>query len=215
MIEEPISNPSPTSPSPIPPIEENPTVGVGQAKEEPKPFYLPQEGPKGEAITPAAAEKPTPMDVARDSARGQGWSQEEIQSNMQRLQSQLAQAKAQLQDPNITKKLTPDHFTALDRLTDKMNPDMRSIAKLTGSEFTPPTKGKESLLNSVLKWVGGSQDMMESALAYAGSVKNPNPQDMLRLQFSMHRATERGELFSSIIGSTVSGIKTIMSAQLG
>lgn len=210
MIEEPISNPPSQPTSPVRPIEENPSFGTG----EPKPFNLPQEGPKGQPITPSES-KPTPMEVARDSARGQGWSQEEIQSNMERLQQQLAQAKTQLQNPNITKNLTPDHFAALDKLTDKMNPDMRSIAKLTGNEFTPPLKGKDSLLNSVLKWVGGSQDMMESALAYAGSMKNPNPQDMLRLQFSMHRATERGELFSSIIGSTVSGIKTIMSAQLG
>jgi hypothetical protein len=31
----------------------------------------------------------------------------------------------------------------------------------------------------------------------------------------VQRATQRGELFASIVGSTVSGVKTIMSTQLG
>ncbi len=218
MIDEPISNP-PSQPTPAvqPPSEERPGLGPELA-EEPKPFSLPPEAPKAQptGVEPGASEKPTPMDVARDTARGQGWSSQEIQDNMQRLQSQLATAQKQLSDPNVTGKFSPDHFTALTRLTDKMTPDMRAIAKYTQGEFTPPPPGKgESVLHQVLKWVGSSQDMMEGALSFAGTVKNPNPSDMLRLQFAMHRATERGELFSSIISSTVSGIKTIMSAQLG
>lgn len=216
MIDEPISNP-PTQPTPGVGPTPSPT-GVpesGPGGLEPRPFELPS-GPQAGKAAEAAPAKQSPMDLARDSAHAQGWDPEDIQDNMKLLQTQLSDAGKKLQNTDVTRKFSDDHYAALNKLTEKMNPDMRQIAKLTEGEFSPPQPTKEGgALNHVLNWIGGAQDMLKGALQYAGTMKNPNPADMMRLQFAMHRATERGELFASIIGSTVSGIKTIMSAQLG
>lgn len=216
MIDDPISNP-PIQPTPgiVPTPSPTGIPESGPQGLEPRPFELPS-GPSQSRNIEAASSKPSPMDVARDSAHVQGWDPQDIQDNMRLLQTQLSDAQKKLQDPNLTAKFSDDHYTALNKLTDKMNPEMRSIAKLTDGKFSPPEGQKGGgALNYVLNWVGGAQQTLGNALAYASSIKNPNPADMMRLQFAMHRATERGELFASIIGSTVSGIKTIMSAQLG
>jgi hypothetical protein len=217
MSSEPISNP-PSSPTPgvQPPTPESPGLGAGEEAGG-RSFSLPPEPGKTTGAPTPASDKPTPMDVARDSAHSQAWSQEEIQDHMQLFKTQLDDAQRKLKSPDVTKNLTPDHYSALTKITDKLNPDLRNVAKLTDTEFQPPAAPKGGgALDHVLNWIGGAQDMMKGALGYASSIKgNPNPADMLRLQMAMHRATERGELFSSVIGSTVSGIKTIMSTQLG
>lgn len=220
MFENPIENPIGTpgiSPSsrPVGPDSDHPMSGSEQG--EPKPFTL---GPEGQKEGPAKigdSDKPSPMEIIRDGSKKQQWSPEEMQEHMKALQANLQGANKALNNPDVTKKLTDTHYQALNALTNKMNPDMRAIAKGTGSEFNPPAKAAgDSALATVLKWVGSSQDSMNSAINSMGKMQaSPNPANMLRVQFAMHRAQERSELFASIISAGVGTVKQIMSTQLG
>ncbi len=215
----PIQNPGV---SPIQPTPEPDRKNIGEEDEgQQKPFALPAGHPTAGASQPQAAqaaEKPSPMDVARDAEKEHKpqWTPGQMQENVGKLRNQLSKAQENLSDPNVTQKLTKDHHTALSRLVDKMTPDMRTIAKNTHTPFSTVTKkSDESVLGHVIRWIDGSQDTLSGALNYLGQDKKPDPASYLKLQFAVQRATQRGELFASIIGSSVSGIKTIMSTQLG
>ncbi len=77
------------------------------------------------------------------------------------------------------------------------------------------TEGGGNVLSRVVNWLGGAQGALGGALEYLKTTEKPDITSYLRLQYAVQRATQRGELFSSIVGSSVSGIKTIMSTQLG
>jgi len=192
---------------PVPPPtgpDELPTFTTGPEGQPPK-------GPE-EAQT-----KPSPMEAATDASRQQQQiSPEELQGKTTELIGHLDKAQEQLKDPAVVKNLSPEHEEALSTLTDKITPDMQTIAKGSGTTFTPPEKGTgQSVLERVSTWITGSQNTLRSALNHMQTVKNPSPVDFLQMQYSVQRATQRAELFSSVIGSSVSGIKTIMSTQLG
>ena len=212
----PINNPG------VPPIQpsqgptQKPSVGAEEAQ--PRPFSLPQAPNEGQGATIApGSEKPTPMDVARDAEREQHpWTPDQMNDKLGQLQNQLTNAKTQLNDPNRNRNFTQDHYNALSTLVGKMNPDMNTIAKTTNGQFSEVKKARgQSVLEYVTKWIDGSQNTLSGALNYLQTVQKPDPATYLRLQFAVQRATQRGELFASIIGSSVSGIKTIMSTQLG
>lgn len=217
MTYDPVNNPG------IPPIQ--PTK-PGSTPE--SPGMLSGEGtpafqlPKGKSSPSPQAEKPTPMDVARDAERQANaprWSVNEMQDNLTSLQTLLNRAKTNLTNPNTQKILTEDHRTALVRLTSKLNPDLEEIAQLTEGNYqpkgAPAAKDSNSVLNYVAEWLGGGQKTLGEALNFASDVHNPDPVAYLKLQFAVQRATQKGELFASILGSTVSGIKTLLSTQLG
>ncbi|MCH9625032.1 MAG: hypothetical protein S4CHLAM123_01980 [Chlamydiales bacterium] len=216
MADNPINpgvTPTPSSPEYG---RDKPRLGEGEEAQQQKPFSLDPEGAK---TTPSEmqTDKPTPMDVAEDASRQQQQlNPQELGGQITQLQEKFRAVQTQLSDPTLTNKFTSDHYKALQQVTEKMNPDLRTIAKTTGSEFNPPeqTKG-ENVLNFITKWVNGSQETLGKSLTYLQETKKPNVTDFLRLQYAVQRATQRGELFSSIIGSSVSGIKTIMSTQLG
>lgn len=215
---------NPINPNPgVTPIQPTPQygqekVGIGEGEEAAgqKPFSLPPEpGKTPPGGTPSSVE-PSPMAVAEGSNRQKPLSTEELSEKMDQLQTRLKNAQTQLQNPHVTKSLSEDHYQALNRLTTKMNPDMQSIAQNSGSQFSPPTQGaKESPLSFITNWLNGSQQTLGNAVSYLSTVKKPDIASYLKLQYSVQRATQRGELFASIIGSSVSGIKTLMSTQLG
>lgn len=221
-----MADPNKINNPPIPPIQpteppsrENPTLGAGE-EAQPRPFSLPPTSPDkaASAQAPTEAGKPSPMEMARDMERDRKpqWSEEEMQNNLEKLQSQLSEAQENLSDSGITKNFTDDHYTALTRLIDKMTPDMRTIAKNTNTDFPPIKKTQgEGVIGYVSRWINGSQDTLSSALSYLGQDQKPDPASFLKLQFAVQRAVQRGELFASIVGAGVSGIKTIMSTQLG
>jgi hypothetical protein len=116
----------------------------------------------------------------------------------------------------LSKRFTSDHYEAMQKVIEKLNPDMKTIAKSTNGTFeAPQKKSGESVLGHVANWINGAQGTLGGALDYLQNTKNPDVTSYLRLQYAMQKATQRGELFASIIGSSVSGIKTIMSTQLG
>lgn len=213
-----VDQPSGVTPTPGAPEygRDKPKLGEGEEAQEPKPFSLGPEG--GQAASPegVATDKPTPMEVASEGAQAK-MSPEQIGDQMNKLKTQLDSAQKDLQNPSVTGKLTEDHYQALGKLVEKMTPDMRAMAKNSGGEFNPPQRtAGEPILNYVTRWINGSQESLSSSLNYLSSQpKSPNPAAMLKLQYDVQRATQRGELFASIVGSSVSGIKTIMSTQLG
>lgn len=207
------SNPvTPSSPTPEY-GRDKPSVGSGEETKEPKPFSLSPE-PSSAQSTEKASAQPSPMEAASQAAQQKPMSADELSEHMNKLKGQLDDAQTKLQDPTVTNKFTQDHYNALNKVTDKMNSDMHTIAKASNGKFEEPGKSS-STLDYVVKWINGSQQTLSSALKYVGSEKNPNPAQFLRLQYSVQRASQRGELFASVIGSSVSGIKTIMSTQLG
>ncbi|MFZ0564616.1 MAG: hypothetical protein WAM28_00235 [Chlamydiales bacterium] len=219
MSNEPISNPGVT---PVPGApqygEDHPRLGEGEEAQPTKPFTLGPEG--GPAETEAKpAEQPSPMELARDTAqRGarEELSPEELQDQLKNLQTRFEGVQTQLQDPNVTNKFTPDHHEALNRLVERTNPDLRTIANNSDAEFNPPQhQPGESVIGYVLRWFSGSQETLGKALDYVSGDTKPTPEAFLKLQYSVQRAVQRGELFASVVGATASGIKTIMSTQLG
>jgi hypothetical protein len=141
---------------------------------------------------------------------------EEMQDKIGQLSKHLDKVKGDIQDPSKLKGITSDHLEAMNRVMDKMSPDMRTIAKSTGGEFKPAEKtAGKSPLDAVMGFINGGQDTLQGALNHLSTMDKPDMGTYMKLQYSVQRATQRGELFASIIGSTVSGIKTIMSTQLG
>ncbi|MCH9626807.1 MAG: hypothetical protein S4CHLAM2_04380 [Chlamydiales bacterium] len=219
MVED-INNPGVTPTPPTPEYgRDKPGLGSGEEAQEPKPFSLPPEaGKEGAPVEANPSEKPSPMDMARENAGKtmEQMSPEQLGDHLNKLKTQLSTAQNNLQDPSVTSKFADEHYQALNKLVDKMNPDIRNIAKNSQGEFNPPQHmSGEPALNYITRWINGSQETLSSALNYVGKQKDPNPADFLKLQYSVQRAVQRGELFASIVGGTVSGIKTLMSTQLG
>ncbi len=213
---EPLKDPSVTPPSKVP-GQDQPSVGDKEATEPNKPFSLgPEDGTKGSEVQ---AERPSPMDVAKDSAQQQErMTPGELSEHVQTLQSNLSQIQSQLQDSSVTNKFTADHYNAMRKVVEKMTPDMKDIANNSEGEFqaVKPDEGEGgNVLKSIGNWIGGSQKTLGGALNYLSADKKPSIGSFMKLQYSVQRATQRGELFASIIGASVSGIKTIMSTQLG
>lgn len=215
---EPISNPPTQRIDPVQgPSEGKPALGAGEEAQEPKPFSLPPEpGKQTPSSEQIATGRPSPMDLAKEGGVNNRMTPEELQNQITKLKSQLDEAQSNLQNPTVTNKFTQDHYTALQRLAEKMNPDMRNIAKNTNGEFNPTQhKAGEPVLNYITRWINGSQETLSQAINSVGTDKNPDVAKMLKLQYSVQRAVQRGELFSSIVGASVSGIKTVLSTQIG
>lgn len=206
------SNPGVTPSSPTP--QYGPTEReIGAGDETQKQFQLPTEEKESEATQTS---RPSPMDVARDASQGsQKMTPEELSGKITDLQSNLSTITKKLQDPSFAKNLTPEHFDAMSKVVDKMNPDLRTIANQSQGEFQPPKIDKDNVVGSIINWINGSQQTLGSALNYLSEAKKPSLASFMKLQYSVQRASQRGELFASIVGASVSGIKTIMSTQLG
>ncbi len=213
-----------TPSSPIGPTQppERGRPGLGSGEEaQPRPFSLPPEAPPKELQAVPTEGKPTPMEAMKISegdarAKQQQLTPDQLQDRMRKLNEQLGSVKTKLQNPTIAKTLTPDHHLALTKTVDRLGTDIRTIAKNTNGEFVMPTKSKaQGALEYVTNFIDGSQNQLRNAIQYVGQLKNPTYAQMLSLQYSVQRATQKGELLSSIIGASTSAIKGILSTQLG
>lgn len=209
-----IIDPGSTSPTnPIKPVEPSPiTQPQGGGVQE---FKGPEERMKG--LQGPETEKPSPMEIMEQMGHDRKpATPESVGDQLTKLQDTFQGAKNQLQNPGVAKSLRPDHDEALSKLVGKLNGDMGRIAKNSDTEFAPKTRATgETIVDYVSSWIDGSQETLAKALQSVSQVKDPDPARLMNLQYSVQRATQRAELFSTIIGSSVSGIKTIMSTQLG
>lgn len=215
-----VAEPPGVTPTPKTPDfgEGKPRLGEGEEAQPNKPFSLEPGEPKpAEGVSPT--EQPTPMEVAREVAEQQRpeLTPEQLGDKASQLKNQFGDVQNKLQNPDITNKFSPDHYEALNRAVEKTNPDLRSIASNSKSEFNPPQhEPGESVLGYVGRWLNGSQETMSGAIDFLSKADTQaSPGTYLKLQMAMQKASQRGELFASIVGSSVSGIKTIMSTQLG
>jgi hypothetical protein len=213
--DDPVSNSgvSPIQPSPSY-GPEKPRLASGEETQEPKPFSL---GPEGKPAQETQSQRPSPMEVAGDAARQHPQiPPEQLSEHILKLQEQYQVIQNKIQQRESEKSFTADHYSAMQKITQKLNPDMQTIAKNTSGEFNPPVQKKgQSVVDHIANWINGSQGTLQNALEFLQTEQKPDPASYLRLQYAVQRATQRGELFASIVGSTVSGIKTIMSTQLG
>jgi|GEM_PF-2036187 len=216
MSNNPISNSGVSPIQPTPPYgPEKPMLGAGEEAQEPKPFSLAPEGqpPSGET----EATRPSPMEVAGDAARQQApLAPQELGDHIVELQNKLSNIQTKLQDKSVTSQFTDDHYTGMQKVTQKMNPDMQTIAKNSNGKFDPPVqKQGQGTVQFISEWLNGAQGTLGGALDFLQNTTKPDITSYFKLQYAVQRATQRGELFASIVGSSVSGIKTILSTQLG
>jgi hypothetical protein len=209
-----IIDPGPVNPTrPSAPVE-GPGSPLAKEPEGGKEFHGPEAGktvPQGQST-----EKPSLMDLAGQMGHGKEQvTQESLSQKLGNLQDKFGDIKTRFQ--NQRPDLRVDQERAFDKLVDKLNGDMRQITKQSGAgEFSPKKRGVgEKMVDFLTGWLDGSQKTLSKALTSVSGLKDPNPADLMNLQYSVQRATQRSELFSTIIGSSVSGIKTIMSTQLG
>lgn len=207
-----IIDPGSVSPSkPITPVEPSTSQPQGPGVKE---FQGPEERMKGTQAP--ETEKPSPMELMQEKGHQKAPTKESVEEQLSKLDQVFEGAKKQIQNPSTERSLRPDHEEALGKLVGKLNGDMGRVAKHSDVEFSPKTQGKgETVVDFVSNWIDGSQQTLANALQSVGKSQNPDPAQLMGLQFSVQRATQRAELFTSIISASVSGIKTIMSTQLG
>lgn len=140
---------------------------------------------------------------------------EELQEQIHNLKERLWEAKVSIQDVELD-RLTAEHIEAYEKITDLINNDLYEIAAHTQQQ---PVKKKEepSVARKVLDWVSSGEEILNRALLYFSDRdgKEESVANFLKVQYAVQRATQRAELFASIVGTTVSSVKTIMTTQLG
>ncbi len=217
MSNEPISNPPIPRTDPASPVSPGkPGVGSGEEAQEPKPFSLPPQPLSAQqAGNLTESSKPTPMEAIRDGA-GQKNTLENTQNAGKELVKKIQLTKELYADQSRTGALTQDHLNAMGQVVERMSGDMTKVAKHSEQSYEAPVKKKgDSVLKYVVDYLDHSQGTAEKALTFLSKNQNPNMAQMFSLQYSMQRASQKVELLASVIGSSVSGIKTLMSTQLG
>lgn len=142
---------------------------------------------------------------------------EELQEQIHLLKSRLwdAQTQMQMQDPD---KLASEHVDALGVIVDLINGDFQAIAEHTQQTVKQGNGDEEkSVTRKIVDWVSSGEEILNRALLYFSDRNGERETlaDFLKVQYAVQRATQRAELFASILGATVSSVKTIMTTQLG
>lgn len=220
MADNPISTssilPTPDDPAHVAfPGAAGPSQPTGGPSGETKAFSLPN-GQEGSGVA-AISDKPSLMDLAKEGQTPVSKEQlSALSEQLNQLNTKLGGVKNSLQDPQTAQTLTKDHYDAFYTLIDKMNPDLNNLAKGGKTSFSSPEhQPDEPMLGYIIRWIDGSQQTLGETANYLSTQQTLNPSDFLKVQYASQRAVQRGELFASIVGTSVSGIKTIMSTQLG
>ncbi|MEF9519525.1 hypothetical protein SBV45_01330 [Chlamydia crocodili] len=168
--------------------------------------------------------KPNPMAMMQDRNSNiidpeleEALDSEELKEQINNLKERLwdAQSTLQNQDQN---KLSPEHFEAVSVIIDLINGDLSDIAEHTQQSLEKKTEEEsDSVTRKMINWVSSGEEVLNRALLYFSdrNGERENLADFLKVQYAVQRATQRAELFASIVGTTVSSIKTIMTTQLG
>ncbi|QXE26619.1 hypothetical protein [Chlamydia buteonis] len=167
--------------------------------------------------------KPNPMAMMQDRNSNiidpeleEALDSEELKEQINNLKERLWDAQSTLQqDQN---KLSQEHFEAVSVIIDLINEDLNDIAEHTQQNLQNKTEEEhESIARKMVNWVSSGEEVLNRALLYFSdrNGERENLADFLKVQYAVQRATQRAELFASIVGTTVSSIKTIMTTQLG
>lgn len=168
--------------------------------------------------------RPSPMEMMRDRDSQlvdpevqEELDSEELQEQINYLKQRLWDAQTLLEerDPSL---LADEHREAMGVIIDLVEGDLRAIARETHQEVMQPKLTEDkSVTRRVIDWVSSGEEILNRALLYFSDRdgQSENFVDFLKVQYAVQRATQRAELFASIVGTTVSSIKTIMTTQLG
>ncbi|WP_348663536.1 hypothetical protein [Chlamydia vaughanii] len=168
--------------------------------------------------------RPNPMAMMQD--RNSNIIDPELEEALdsEELEEQINNLKERLWDANSTiqshdqNKLSPEHLEAVNLIIDLINGDLGEIAEHTQQDIEKKKKDEsESVTRKMIDWVSSGEEVLNRALLYFSdrNGERENLADFLKVQYAVQRATQRAELFASIVGTTVSSVKTIMTTQLG
>ncbi|ANH78514.1 hypothetical protein [Candidatus Chlamydia sanziniae] len=167
---------------------------------------------------------PNPMAMMQDSNSElidpelqEALNSEELKEQIHNLKGHLGGFRSTLEDSKTSAALEEEHFQAVGVIIDLINNDLDTIAEHTQQHMKKQDQEQESVTRKVIDWISSGEEVLNRALLYF-SDKNgerENLANFLKVQYAVQRATQRAELFASIVGTSVSSIKTIMTTQLG
>ena len=153
-----------------------------------------------------------------DSELQEALNSEEFEEQVHNLKKRLWDAQSTVQNQE-TNSLSPEHLEAMNVIIDLINDDLTDIANHTQQELKKAADEEkhDSVTRKVINWVSSGEEILNRALLYFSdrNGERENLANFLKVQYAVQRATQRAELFASIVGTTVSSIKTIMTTQLG
>lgn len=145
----------------------------------------------------------------------------QLRENINRLKEELNDFQLQAQNSYRTQQIEKERYDAMTLVMGLINEDLQTVANETGQTYSVGKEKEEcddrSVGRKIIDWVSTGEEVLNRAMIYL-SGKQGEPEsitDFLKLQYAVQRATQRAELFASIVGTSVSSIKTIMTTQLG
>ncbi|MEG0036890.1 MAG: hypothetical protein RSB82_00820 [Victivallaceae bacterium] len=145
---------------------------------------------------------------------------QELQDGIEKLKNELNDFRLQTRNWERTDQVEKERYDAMTLVMGLINEDLSVVARETGQQSIvkkSEEKKEASVFRKVVDWVSTGEEVLNRAMIYL-SGKNGEPSDIvdfLKIQYAVQRATQRAELFASIVGTSVSSIKTIMTTQLG
>lgn len=168
---------------------------------------------------------PSPMHMIKDqqeqNSKTSIVSSDELNTNV--LSDQISQLKGSFSNLALRIEDSSQNFDDKDtqqalQVMEILNQDLLEIANNTNQKesksFEEETPG---FIHKALNWCYSGEQILHNALLFLSDQKDSFSSlgDYLKLQYAVQRATQRTELFASIMGITISSIKTIMTTQLG
>ncbi|WP_100934436.1 hypothetical protein [Candidatus Chlamydia corallus] len=197
---------------------------VSELKKDISPFALGSYvAPKNDALIEGF--KPNPMAMMQDQNSNlidpelqEALESEELQEQINNLKGRLWDFRSTFEDSQTTAQFADEHFQAVGVIIDLINEDLNTIAEHTQQDTKKQDQEEDSsVTRKVIDWVSSGEEVLNRALLYF-SDRDGNRESLanfLKVQYAVQRATQRAELFASIVGTSVSSVKTIMTTQLG
>lgn len=168
---------------------------------------------------------PSPMYMIKDQQEQKGAtsliSSEELDTGV--LSNQIAQLKGSFSDLALNIENTSQVFDDKDthqvlQVMHLLDQDLSEIANNTNQQDGQHLEDEsKTFVHKALNWCYSGEQILHNALLFLSEQKDSFSSlgDYLKLQYAVQRATQRTELFASLMGITISSIKTIMTTQLG
>lgn len=178
-------------------------------------------------IAPMEVDKvvPSPMYMIKDQQEQKGTTSlvtsEELDTDV--LTNQISQLKGSFSDLAVNIENTSQSFDDKDthqalQIMHLLNQDLSEIANNTNQQDDDNLEDEsKTFIHKALNWCYSGEQILHNALLFLSEQKDSFSSlgDYLKLQYAVQRATQRTELFASLMGITISSIKTIMTTQLG
>lgn len=168
---------------------------------------------------------PSPMHMIKDQQEQKGFvpfsTSDDLDTNV--LSNQISQLKGNFSSLALKIEDSSLNFNDKDtqqalRVMHLLDQDLSEIATNTNQQEDKSSEEEDkNFIHKALNWCYSGEQILHNALLFLSDQKDSFSSlgDYLKLQYAVQRATQRTELFASIMGITISSIKTIMTTQLG